>query len=158
MLPIDASEGSCPRTRTALRSDVSPSTAPAAAGAGWFPCSHLVISSRWSFHGHATDDSRKFVTTYQATFHGQVVARSDETVVVEGNRYFPPDSVESKFIQRSWMKSLCYWKGVASYYDLDTGAASERHAAWTYLHPSPFARRIRGYIAFWPGSVIVEAV
>lgn len=99
-----------------------------------------------------------FVTTYQAVFHGQVIARSDKTLVVEGYRYFPPDSVEPNVIQPSWMKSLCYWKGVASYYNLDTGTASERHAAWRYAHPSPFARRIKGYIAFWPGSVTIEAV
>ncbi len=98
------------------------------------------------------------MTTYQARFHGHVIATSDKTVVVEGNRYFPPDCVDSAFIQRSWMKSLCYWKGVASYYNIDTGNASERHAAWTYAHPSPFARRIKGHIAFWPGSVTVEAV
>lgn len=96
------------------------------------------------------------MTTYQARFHGQVIASSDNTVVVEGNRYFPPDSVESDFLQRSWMKSLCYWKGVASHYDLDIGTASERHSAWTYAHPSPFARRIKGHIAFWPGSVTIE--
>ena len=56
------------------------------------------------------------------------------------------------------MKSLCYWKGVASYYTIDTGDATDRHAAWTYAHPSPFAHRIKGHIAFWPGSVVVEAV
>lgn len=89
-------------------------------------------------------------------FDGRVIAESDATVVVEGYRYFPPDSVEPAFIQRSWLRSLCYWKGIASYYDLDTGTARERHAAWTYRHPSPLARRIKGYIAFWPGSTSIE--
>lgn len=89
-------------------------------------------------------------------FDGRVIAESDATVVVEGYRYFPPDSVEPTFIQRSWLRSLCYWKGIASYYDLDTGTARERHAAWTYRHPSPLARRIKGYIAFWPGSTSIE--
>ncbi len=54
------------------------------------------------------------------------------------------------------MRSLCYWKGVASYFNVDTGTASERHVAWTYRHPSPFARRIKNHVAFWPGSVMIR--
>ncbi len=98
------------------------------------------------------------MTTYRAVFHGRVVAESDATVQVEGTQYFPPHSVDADVLERSWLKSLCYWKGVASYYTLDTGAAKERNAAWTYRHPSPFARRIKNHVAFWPGSVAVEAV
>ncbi|MFZ0141087.1 MAG: DUF427 domain-containing protein [Aeromicrobium sp.] len=101
-------------------------------------------------------EAGRSLTTYQAVFDGRVIAESDETVVVEGYRYFPPGSVDSAVLERSWMKSLCYWKGVASYYDIDTGRAQERHAAWTYRHPSPFARKIKGYIAFWPGSTTIE--
>ena len=97
------------------------------------------------------------MTIYQAVFNGHVLATSDQTIVVEGYRYFPPDSVRSDFLKRSWMRSLCYWKGIASYYTIDTGDAVDRHSAWTYAHPSPFARRVKGYIAFWPGSVSVEA-
>ncbi len=96
------------------------------------------------------------MTTYQAVFHGEVIAESDQTVVVEGNHYFPPDSVAPGTLTRSWMRSLCYWKGIASYFNVDTGSASERHVAWTYRHPSPFARRIKNHIAFWPGSVMVR--
>ncbi len=98
------------------------------------------------------------MTTYQAVFHGEVIAESDQTVVVEGNRYFPPESLVPDILTRSWMKSLCYWKGVASYFNVDTSSASERHVAWTYRHPSPFARRIKNHIAFWPGSVAVRPV
>jgi len=95
--------------------------------------------------------------TFRATFHGRVIAESDATVLLEGNRYFPPESVDPRWIVRSWMRSLCYWKGIASYYTLTTPEATERHAAWTYRHPSPLARRIKGYIAFWPGSVTIES-
>ncbi len=95
------------------------------------------------------------MTTYAAEFHGEVIAESDQTIVVEGNRYFPVDSLVPGTLTPSWMKSLCYWKGVASYFDIDTGSASERHAAWTYRHPSPLARRIKNHVAFWPGSVMV---
>lgn len=96
------------------------------------------------------------MATYQAVFRGTVIAESDQTVIVEGHRYFPPESLSSGVLSRSWMKSLCYWKGIASYYDIDTGVAGERHAAWTYRHPTPFARRIKNRIAFWPGSVEVR--
>lgn len=97
------------------------------------------------------------MTTYRAVFHDRVVAESESTVLLEGNRYFPLESVEEGVLERSWMKSLCYWKGVASYFTLHTDEATDRHAAWTYRHPSPFARRIKGHVAFWPGSVLVEA-
>ena len=99
------------------------------------------------------------MTTYRAVFHGRVVAESDATVRVEGNQYFRRrGSVDANVLEPSWLKSLCYWKGVASYYTLDTGVAKERNAAWTYRHPSPFARRIKNHIAFWPGTVAVVPV
>lgn len=96
------------------------------------------------------------MTTYRAVFHGRVVAESESTVMLEGNRYFPMASVDHNVLERSWMKSLCYWKGVASYYTLRTDEVTDRHAAWSYRHPSPLARRIKGHVAFWPGSVAVE--
>ncbi len=96
------------------------------------------------------------MTTYRASFHGTVIAESDQTIVVEGNRYFPPTSLTPGTLTRSWMKSLCYWKGVASYFDVAAGSDTQRHVAWTYRHPTPFARRIKNHVAFWPGSVLVE--
>lgn len=95
------------------------------------------------------------MATFAAVFHGRVVAESDSTILLEGNRYFPLSSVDHEVLERSWMRSLCYWKGVASYYSLRTPEATEKHVAWTYRHPSPFARRIKGHVAFWPGSVAV---
>lgn len=98
------------------------------------------------------------MTMFRAVIAGHIVAESDATILLEGNRYFPPDSVDFNLLKRSWMKSLCYWKGIASYYSLATGESIARHAAWTYRHPSPLARRIKNHVAFWPGDVMVEEV
>lgn len=92
----------------------------------------------------------------EAVFNGHVIARSDATVVVEGNHYFPPGAVDERYLRRTKMKSLCPWKGVASYYTVEADGQQDRNAAWTYRHPSPLARRIKGHVAFW-GSVEVTA-
>jgi uncharacterized protein (DUF427 family) len=80
-----------------------------------------------------------------------VLAESDETIVVEGNHYFPPDSVDHQYLRRSWMRSLCLWKGVASYYNVEVDGDINREAAWTYRHPLPWIRKIRDHVAFWNG-------
>ncbi len=85
----------------------------------------------------------------QAMFNGQVIATSDDTVVVEGNHYFPLDSVRPEVLRASRTKSLCPWKGVASYYTVEVGGITGPDAAWTYRHPSPLARRIKNRVAFW---------
>ncbi len=77
----------------------------------------------------------------EAVFNGQVIARSERTVVVERNHYFPAADVDSQFLRRSRMKSLCPWKGIASYYTVDVGGVRDRQAAWTYRHPSPWRGR-----------------
>lgn len=92
----------------------------------------------------------------QAVFNGQVIASSDDTVLVEGNHYFPLDSVRPKMLRASRMKSLCPWKGVASYYTVQSGGANGRDAAWTYRHPSPLARRIKNRVAFWAPVLVVD--
>ncbi len=92
---------------------------------------------------------------FEAVYNGQVVARSDNTVVVEDNHYFPPSDVDQQYLRRTRMKSLCPWKGVASYYTVVVNGASERNAAWTYRHPSPLARSIKNHVAFW-GTVILS--
>jgi uncharacterized protein (DUF427 family) len=96
------------------------------------------------------------MSTYVATVNGTVVARSDRTVVVEGNRYFPPDSIVEQHFTRTWVKSLCPWKGVASYYTVTVGGAVQRNAAWTYRHPSPLARKIKNHVAFWDTGSVTE--
>ena len=90
-------------------------------------------------------------TTLKAVWKGKVIAESDETVYLEGNHYFPPDSVDSRYVKRSAMRTLCPWKGIASYYSLVVGDETNRHAAWTYRHPFPWIRKIRDHVAFWDG-------
>jgi len=92
----------------------------------------------------------------EAVFNGVVVARSADTVLVEGNHYFPPGSVEQSFLVRSRAKSLCPWKGLASYYTVEVDGVRVRNAAWTYRHPSPLARRIKNYVAFWGGVQVID--
>ena len=92
----------------------------------------------------------------EAIFSGQVIGASDRTVVVEGNHYFPPDDVEQRFLRRSRMKSLCPWKGVASYYTVEVDGIRDANAAWTYRHPSPLAKRIKNHIAFRGNLEVVD--
>jgi uncharacterized protein (DUF427 family) len=92
----------------------------------------------------------------EAMFNGQVIARSNNTIVVEDNHYFPPQDVRMEYLTRSRAKTLCPWKGIASYYTVTVNGASDRNAAWTYLHPSPLARGIKNHIAFWHAVRIIE--
>lgn len=93
----------------------------------------------------------------EAVFNAHVIARSDATVVIEGNHHFPPESINGQYLTRSWSKSLCPWKGVAGYYTVEVDGARARNAAWTYRHPSPFARRIKNHVAFWSPIHVVSS-
>lgn len=79
------------------------------------------------------------------------IATSDEVIAVEGNAYFPRDAVLDGVLQASRTRTVCPWKGVASYYDVHAGDDVIKDGAWTYPHPLPLARRIRGRVAFWNG-------
>lgn len=94
---------------------------------------------------------------YRATWNGAVVAESSDTVVVEGNQYFPLGDVDAKHLKPSETHTTCHWKGVASYYDVVVGDQVNRDAAWYYPTPSNAAERIRDHVAFWHG-VKVEPV
>ena len=96
------------------------------------------------------------MTTYVATLNDTIIARSDRTVLIEGNRYFPPDSILDEHFARTRMKSLCPWKGIASYYTVTVNDISQRNAAWTYRHPSPLARKIKSHVAFWDSITVTE--
>lgn len=85
------------------------------------------------------------------------IASSDDVILIEGHAYFPREAVAEGVLTPSRQKSLCVWKGVASYYAVTVGEQQLAGAAWSYLHPSPLARRIRGRVAFWRG-VRVEVV
>ncbi|MBA3866001.1 MAG: DUF427 domain-containing protein [Solirubrobacterales bacterium] len=87
----------------------------------------------------------------KAILNGTVLAESEETVVVEGNHYFPPASVDFGHLERSAMRSPCPWKGIAGYYHVEVDGERDANAAWTYRHPFPWIRKIRGHVAFWGG-------
>ena len=92
----------------------------------------------------------------RAIWNNAVLAESDSTVVVEGNHYFPPDSVRREYFRPSQTHTVCSWKGTASYYDVEVGGQVNRDAAWYYPSPLDAARQIAGHVAFWKG-VKVEA-
>ncbi|CAN5878660.1 DUF427 domain-containing protein [soil metagenome] len=83
-----------------------------------------------------------------ARLHGTVIADSDDTVVVEGNHYFPADSVRSDLLADTDLTTLCPWKGVAHYKTATVDGTDHADVAWYYLKPSMLARRIKGRIAF----------
>jgi uncharacterized protein (DUF427 family) len=87
----------------------------------------------------------------KAIWHDTVLAESDETVVVEGNHYFPPDSVARAHFRDSSTETTCPWKGQARYYDVVVGEAVNADAAWYYPEPKEAAAQIRDYVAFWRG-------
>lgn len=88
---------------------------------------------------------------YQASWNGTVLADSDDVVIVEGNAYFPNQSLSGEHLQPARGRSLCIWKGLASYYDVVVDGATNPGAAWYYPHPTPLARRIKDRVAFWQG-------
>jgi uncharacterized protein (DUF427 family) len=94
---------------------------------------------------------------YRATWNDIVLAESANTVVVEGNQYFPLIDVRQENLRPSDSHTTCHWKGVASYYNVVVGDKVNRDAAWYYPNPSPAAERITGRVAFWHG-VKVEAL
>ncbi|HEX5494237.1 MAG TPA: DUF427 domain-containing protein [Mycobacteriales bacterium] len=89
--------------------------------------------------------------TMRATWNGAVLAESDDTVVVEGNHYFPADSLRREHFTGSATHTVCPWKGTASYYTVEVGESSNADAAWYYPDPKPAADEIRDRVAFWRG-------
>lgn len=87
----------------------------------------------------------------RAIWNGAILAESDETIEVEGNQYFPPDSVNREYLVDGDHHTVCPWKGEASYYDVQVDGETNRDAAWYYPEPTEAAAKIGGYIAFWKG-------
>jgi len=87
----------------------------------------------------------------KAIWNGTVIAESDDTVIVEGNHYFPRDSIKPEHFRDSDMSSVCPWKGSAAYFDVVVGDAVNADAAWHYDEPKPRAEQIAGRVAFWRG-------
>lgn len=87
----------------------------------------------------------------KAVWNDVILAESDDTVLVEGNHYFPPDSLNRKYFRDSTAHTVCHWKGVASYYDVEVKGDVNRGAAWYYPEPSDAAMKIKDYVGFWRG-------
>jgi uncharacterized protein (DUF427 family) len=92
----------------------------------------------------------------KAVWHGQVIADSDDTVVVEGNHYFPREALDDGLLQPSSTTSHCPWKGDASYLTLQDESGSSADAVWYYPEPYPAAEQIRGRVAFWKDVQVVD--
>ncbi len=92
----------------------------------------------------------------KAVWNGAIVAESDATRVVEGNHYFPPDSIHRKYFKDSGTTSICPWKGQASYFTLEVAGTRNEDAAWYYARPREAAAEIKDYIGFWRGVEVSE--
>ncbi len=92
----------------------------------------------------------------KAIWNGKVVAESDETIVVEGNHYFPADSINKDYFEPTETSTVCGWKGTASYYTLNVDGEKNADAAWYYPKAKDAAKEIENYVAFWKGVEVTE--
>ena len=92
----------------------------------------------------------------KAIWDGKSIAESDDTVVVEGNHYFPADSIKEEYFESSDTNTVCHWKGTASYYTLNVDGDKNPDAAWYYPDPKSAAAEIKDRVAFWKGVEIME--
>lgn len=93
---------------------------------------------------------------YKAVWNDKVLAESNETKSIEGNIYFPADSIRKEFFKEAETHTTCPWKGKAFYYSVEVDGKVNEDAAWYYPKASPLARDIEGYVAFWKGIEIQE--
>jgi len=92
----------------------------------------------------------------KAIWKGQVIAESDDTIVIEGNHYFPPNDIKKEFFVDSEAHTTCPWKGLASYYTIKVNGDENPDAAWYYPEASDLAKQIEDYVAFWKGVEITN--
>jgi uncharacterized protein (DUF427 family) len=92
----------------------------------------------------------------KAVWNDIVLAESSNTIIVEGNHYFPPDAIKDEYFRKSDLQTTCPWKGQASYYDVAVNGKINSGAAWYYSEPKDAAKKIKGYVAFWKGVVVQE--
>ena len=90
----------------------------------------------------------------RAVWNGAVLAESERTVEVEGNHYFPPESLNMEYFRKADLVTVCGWKGTASYYSVDVGGKTNRDCAWYYAEPNEAAEKIKGMVAFWNGVTV----
>jgi uncharacterized protein (DUF427 family) len=92
----------------------------------------------------------------KAMWHGKVLAESPHFEMVEGNVYFPPDTIDRRYVKESATTTLCHWKGTAHYYVVAVDGAENKDAAWYYPDPKSIAAQIKNYVAFWKGVEVVR--
>jgi len=92
----------------------------------------------------------------KAVWNGMVIAESDDTVVVEGNHYFPRSSVRTEVLRESGTQTVCPWKGTASYYSIEIDGQTNGDAVWYYSQPKPAAEQITDRVAFWHGVTVED--
>ncbi|CAN5414474.1 DUF427 domain-containing protein [soil metagenome] len=92
----------------------------------------------------------------KAIWNDKVIAESNQTIVIEGNHYFPKESVKEEYLIGSDTHTICHWKGKASYYTISVDGKKNKDAAWYYPEISEMAKAIKGYVAFWKGVEIVK--
>ena len=92
----------------------------------------------------------------KAIWNNEVIAESNDTIMIEGNHYFPPSAVKEEYLSSSSRTSVCPWKGNAKYYNLEVEGNQNADTAWYYPAPKEAAKEIAGYIAFWNGVQVVS--
>ena len=100
-------------------------------------------------------DQKEVIAMPKAIWNGKIIAQSDDTIVVEGNQYFPPETINREYFAESESHTVCHWKGVASYRNIHVDGQVNRDGAWYYPAPSRAAERIKDYVAFWRGVKVV---
>ena len=92
----------------------------------------------------------------KAIWNGEVIAESNNTILIEGNHYFPPESVHTEYLIDSPTITSCFWKGIASYYSIQVNGEVNNDAAWYYPEPTKAAKQLKNYIAFWQGIEVIK--
>jgi uncharacterized protein (DUF427 family) len=92
----------------------------------------------------------------KAIWNNEVIAESNSCITVEGNYYFPPEAIKKEYFNESTHKTICPWKGEASYYNIIVKEQVNKDAAWFYATPKDAAKNITGYVAFWKGVKVEE--
>jgi len=92
----------------------------------------------------------------KAIWNNKVIAESNDTIVIEGNHYFPANTVRNEYVSKSATHTVCPWKGTASYYDINVNGKTNKDAAWYYPKTSELAKNFEGYVAFWKGVEVID--
>lgn len=87
----------------------------------------------------------------KAIWNNTILAESNDTIFIEGNHYFPPESIKNKHFKSSDFNTVCPWKGTAAYYSIEVDGEINKDAAWFYPEPKDAAKEIKNYVAFWNG-------